>query len=165
MSCHTLCSVFRSCGNTQKCGKSLQSLTCKARLTDTSIAVNEVDACGVVQAGWRHALIYVDLTVFPCKRHDILKKGQSSQMALVAAYCTDHFHAAAIFLWHHTQGGKLRMLGQHHVTVFLCVVSCAKGKEPDKLISFQHFLIDQEQRRSDGWWKSGHVNEHDEPIN
>lgn len=45
----------------------VHSLTCKARHTDTSISMNKVYTCGIVQAGWRYTLIYVDFTVVPCK--------------------------------------------------------------------------------------------------
>lgn len=43
----------------------VHSLTCKARRTDAGIAMNKVDTRGIVQAGGRHALIYVNLAVGP----------------------------------------------------------------------------------------------------
>lgn len=42
-------------------------LTCKAGQTDTSVAMNKVNASGIVQAGGGYALIYVDFTQGPCR--------------------------------------------------------------------------------------------------
>lgn len=47
-------------------GAQVCPLTCEARRADAAIAVHEVDACGIVQAGGRYALIYVDFTAGPC---------------------------------------------------------------------------------------------------
>lgn len=47
-------------------GAQVRPLTCEARRADAAVATNKVDACGIVQAGGRYALIYVDFTAGPC---------------------------------------------------------------------------------------------------
>lgn len=47
-------------------GAQVCPLTCEARRADAAVATNKVDACGIVQAGGRYALIYVDFTAGPC---------------------------------------------------------------------------------------------------
>lgn len=47
-------------------GAQVCPLTCEARRADAGVATNQVHARGIVQAGGRHALIYVDFTAGPC---------------------------------------------------------------------------------------------------
>lgn len=55
--------------------------TCEAGRADAAVAVNQVNTRGIVQAGGRHALIYVDFTAGPC--NDVAFKKQKKNIHTV----------------------------------------------------------------------------------